>query len=147
MRLARAYAYASGPFSRGLIAGAMTQVAEHRGDVADASRWREWSGCAREATVIGPVDWAVLAGVATADPLAAYDAPIAAQYRGPGGFALASPPIVVRGRGCSIELSAQSSNAGVRDVVVDVAVPRSERINASPKWPALPVTRILIGLR
>jgi hypothetical protein len=127
-RLATAYSEATGPFMRGMIAEAMTRIAEHRGDVDDASRWREWSGCAREATVVGPLDWAPLTGVARPDPLAAYDAKIAVSYPGPGAFGVASPPVLVRGRGCSIELSAASSNAGVRDVVVDVVVPRSQRI-------------------
>ena len=84
-RLAATFAHADGPFLRGLVAEAMTELAEHRGDVDDASRRREASGCAREATVIGPLDWAALTGVQRPDPLAAFDAKIAAGYPAPGG--------------------------------------------------------------
>jgi hypothetical protein len=126
--LADAFARATGPFAAGLVAEAMTEIAEQRGDVDGAARWREAGGCAREATVIGPLDWAPLTGVHAPDVLAAFDAKIAPGYAGPGGFASVSPPIVERGRGCSIELVASSSNAGVRDVVVDVEVKRGERI-------------------
>jgi hypothetical protein len=127
-RLANAYAHAAGPFARGMIAEAMTELAEHRGDVADASRWREATGCAREATVLGPLDWAPLTGVERPDPLAAFDAKIAPSYGGPGAFAPSLPPVIERGRGCALDLSTDSSNAGVRDVVVDVEVARAQRI-------------------
>jgi len=127
-RLAASFAHAQGPFVAGLIATAMTEIAEHRGNVDDASRWREASGCALEATILGPLDWAALTGIHGVDPLAAFDAKIAAGYTGPGGFAPVSAPVVERGRGCLLDLSAQSSNAGVRDVVVDVEVKKSERI-------------------
>jgi hypothetical protein len=127
-RLASAYAHAEGPYVRGMIAEAMTEVAEHRGDVADAARWREATGCAREATVVGPLDWAPLTGVDRPDPLAAFDVRLAATYTGPGAFAPSLPPVVERGRGCAIDLSTESSNAGVRDVVVDVDVKKASRI-------------------
>ena len=127
-RLASTFARARTPFVRGLIAEAMTELAEHRGNVDDASRWREASGCAREATVVGPLDWAPLTGVYSPDPLAAFDAKIAAEYPGPGGFAGALAPVIERGRGCAINLATSSSNPGVRDVVVDVIVPRAQRI-------------------
>jgi len=127
-RLAGVYAHASGPFLRGLIAESMTEIAEHRGDVDAASRWREASGCAREATIVGPLDWAPLTGVDEPDPLAAFDAKIAPDYVGPGGFAPRLAPVIERGRGCAIDLSTDSSNAGVRDVVVDVDVTRAGRV-------------------
>jgi len=128
VHLANAYTHAQGPFVRGMIAESMTEIAEHRGDVADASRWREATGCAREATVLGPLDWAPVTGVDRPDPLAAYDAKIAPSYPGPGAFAPSLAPVLERGRGCALDLSTQSSNAGVRDVVVDVEIPRAGRI-------------------
>jgi hypothetical protein len=127
-RLSRAYAAAEGPFAPGLIAEAMTEIAEHRGDAEAAARWREATGCAREATVVGPLDWAPLTGVYREDPLGSFDAKLAAGYSAPGGFATVFPPVVERGRGCAIDLSAASSNAGVRDVVVDVLVKKEGRV-------------------
>ena len=106
-RLARAYSRSKGPFARGLIAEAMTALAEHRGDAGDASRWREASGCAREATVVGPLDWAPVTGVEGPDVLAAYDTPVATGYAAPGAFAPVLPPVIERGRACSIDLAAQ----------------------------------------
>lgn len=130
-RLADSYRRAGGPFARGLIAEALTDLAEHRGDVNDAARWREASGCAREATVLGPLDWAPVTGVRAPDALAPYDAPIAADYVGPGGFAPRLAPVLERGRGCALDLSTQSSNPGVRDVVVDLVLRRPGRIGVA----------------
>jgi len=130
-RLAASYGRARGPFVRGLIAEAMTEIAEHRGNVDDASRWREATGCALEATVVGPLDWAPLTGVQAPDALAGFDTKIAAGYPGPGGFVTVLPPTVERGRGCSVNLSTQSSNPGVRDVVIDVEIKRQQRIGVA----------------
>ena len=46
---------AKGPFVRGLAARALERIALHRGDASDAERWREATGCAREAAVLGPL--------------------------------------------------------------------------------------------
>lgn len=140
-RLVRAYARAQGPFARGLIAEAMTTLAEHRGDISDASRWREASGCAREATVVGPLDWAPVVGVQAPDVLSPYDAPIATGYAGPGSFAVVSPPVIERGHACSIDLATQSSRTGVRDVVVDLDVTRHQRIGVALRSPATATLR------
>ena len=130
-RLARAFDHAEGPFVRSLIALAMTEIAEHRGDIEASSRWREASGCAHEATIVGPLDWAPLGGVQGPDPLSTFDAKLAESYAAPGGFAPQLAPVIERGRGCSLDLSAASSNPGVRDVVVDVEVKREGRIGVS----------------
>ncbi len=130
-QLARVHERATGPFVKGLVAEAMTSLAEHRGDADDAARWREASGCAREATVVGPLDWAPVTGVDGPDPLAAHDAKMAAGYPLPGAFAVVVAPVVLRGHGCAIELAAANANPGVRDVVVDVEIKRAQRIGVS----------------
>ncbi len=124
-RLGATYARATGPFARGLLAHAMVDLAEHRGDSADAARWRARTGCAGEATVIGPLTWAPVTGVRAADPLEAYDARVAATYPTVGAFSHARAPVVAHGHGCSLDLAAPSSNTGVRDAIVDVTIARA----------------------
>jgi hypothetical protein len=124
-RLAAIYAKAGGPFARGLLARAMLDLAEHGGDPIGAARWRARTGCALEATVIGPLNWAPVTGIRDVDPLEAYDARIAPAYSTVGAFAHAQAPVVARGRGCSIDLAAPSATTGVRDVVLDVPIARA----------------------
>jgi hypothetical protein len=121
-RLAAAYAKAAGPFARGLLARALLDLAEHRGDAVEAARWRGGTGCALEATVIGPLSWAPVTGVHDPDPLAAYDAKLAPAYPTLGAFAHPQAPVVAKGRGCAIDLAAASPSTGVRDVVIDVDI-------------------------
>jgi hypothetical protein len=123
--------HADGPFVPGLVARAMLALAERRGDAAMAERYRQRSGCAREATVIGPLTWTVVTAVTEPDPLAAFDAKIEPGYSPPGPFGAKLPPVVVRGRGCSIDLTASDARLGVRDVVVDVDVPSAQSIGVA----------------
>lgn len=129
--LAKSYDDADDPFSRGLIALSLEELASRRGDDKEATRWRTARGCASEAVVTGPLDWAAITGVADADPLAAFDAPLAASYRSPGPFGAALPTALVRDRGCDLDLTAASPQSGVRDVVVDVDVPEAQEIGVS----------------
>jgi hypothetical protein len=140
--LSQAYAQAAGPFVKGVIAERMVELAMFRGDASGAARWREASGCAREATVVGPLDWAPLSGVVGPDVLAAFDTPLAKGYPGPGAFAPVLAPVVERGHGCSIDLAAESSNAGVRDVVVDVVVKKAGRIGLALRSSARATLRV-----
>jgi len=85
--LARDYeaaAYA-GPFARGVIAGAALELALHDGNAPLAQTWRQRTGCARTATVVGPLDWAPITAVAKETPLEA-PGPLAASYKGVGPF-------------------------------------------------------------
>jgi hypothetical protein len=114
---------AKGPFARGLLARTLASMAERDGDATGAERERAASGCAREALVIGPTSWAPVTGVEEAGPLDAAAARIEASYPRGDAFGTAAHPVVVGGRGCSLELSAESWRPGVREVVLDVEVP------------------------
>ncbi|WP_394848231.1 hypothetical protein LZC95_12280 [Pendulispora brunnea] len=130
-RLPRIYEKIAGPFGKGLVARALEDMAVHDGDWETAERWRSRSGCAREATVVGPLAWASITGVREKDPLEAFDAPLAARYEPVGPFATPPVPIAVRGHGCNIDLSAPSTDRGVRDVVVDLKVPAAGTIGVA----------------
>ena len=130
-RLAAARAHADDPFTPALFARALESLAEHRGDVAEAEKWRTARGCAREATVVGPLDWAPVTGVRGPDPLEKFDAPIPAETALPGPFATKLAPVVVRGRGCWIDLTASTALGGVRDVAVDVTLATPQRIGVA----------------
>ncbi len=126
--LGRAANEAKGPFARGLIARALADMAQRRGDAAEAQKQREASGCVREALVVGPTTWAPVTGVDEPGPLDRPDARIAGAYATGGAFGMPAHPVVARALGCSIELSQENSRPGVRDVVVDVDVPRAQPI-------------------
>ena len=140
-RLERARAQADDPFAPSLLARSLGSLAEHRGDAVSAEKWRALGACAREAVVIGPVAWAPVTGVREAGPLDRFDAKLDAAYVVPGAFGLKQPPIVVRGRGCAIDLSAPSALPGVRDVVIDVDVPRAQTIGVSMRAHSAAVLR------
>jgi hypothetical protein len=126
--LALAARDARGPFARGLIARALADMAQRRGDAEDAQRQREASGCIREALVVGPTTWAAVTGVEEPGPFDRADARIEANYATAGAFGAPAHPVVARASGCAIGLSQESSRPGVRDVVVDVEVPRAQSV-------------------
>ncbi len=126
--LARSALGARGQFAKGLIARARGAIAQRRGDAADAERQRAASGCAQEALVIGPIGWAPITGVREVGSLDRAGARIESSYSTGDAFGTAAHPTVVRGRGCSIDLSAESARPGIRWVVVDVAVPRAQTV-------------------
>ena len=95
-RLPKLYEAAEGPFAKGLIARALTELAEHRGDPETAEAWRGKTGCARQATVLGPLAWNSITALHASDPLAAHDAP-AESFTTPGAFRRALTPATVRG--------------------------------------------------
>jgi hypothetical protein len=140
--LERAETDARGPFARGLVARALASIAQRRGDADEAEKQRAASGCVVEALVIGPTTWAPITGVADRGPLAASDGKIAPAYATDGAFAVPTHPTVVAGRGCALDLSADSSRPGVRDVVVDLAVPRAQTIGLVLRAHATAVLRI-----
>ena len=127
-RLPWAIRHADDPFTPGLIARAMRRIAEHHGDVAEAEKWRAASGCVREATVLGPMSWAPITGLGDPDPLERFDAKLPSGASLPGPFGTMLPATTVKDRGCVIDLGAVSAFRGVRDVVVDVKVPKAGTI-------------------
>jgi hypothetical protein len=126
--LARAASEAKGPFAKGLIARALGSVAQQRGDAVEAERQRQATGCVREAIVMGPTTWTPVTGVDEAGPLDRPEARIEPSYATGDAFGTQTHPVAVRGRGCTIELSVESSRPGVRDVVVDLEVGRAQSI-------------------
>ncbi len=127
-QLALASNDARGPFARGLIARALAEMAERRGDASDAQKQREASGCVPEALVVGPTTWAAVTGVDEPGPFDRADARVQDAYAIGGAFGTPVHPVVARALGCAIALSQESSRPGVRDVVVDVDVPRAQSI-------------------
>ena len=120
-----ARADAEGPFARGILARALESMAERQGDASEAESQRRASGCAQEAVVVGPTTWTPVIGVEEAGPLDDGGARLEASYPRGDAFGTAAHPLTVGGRGCSLELSAESSRPGVREVVIDVEVPRN----------------------
>ena len=120
--LGTAYGLGSDPFGKGLIANTLAERAAQAGDAQTAERWRVATGCAREVTAVGPVDWARISTVRDGGPLEKFDAPIEASYPLPGPFADKLAPVVVKGRTCVHSASTFGTRHGVRDVAVDVDV-------------------------
>ena len=116
---------AKGPFARGLVARALADIAQRRGDPAEAQRQRQASGCAREALVVGPTTWAAVTGVDESGPLDRPDGRIEAAYATRGAFGVPAHPVIARALGCAIGLSQESSRPGVREIVIDVDVPHA----------------------
>jgi hypothetical protein len=129
--LTRVAGQASGPFARGLIARALTSMAQKRGDAPGAQTWRAATGCVREALVVGPTTWAPVTGLDEPGPLDRADARVLPTYATGDAFGTTIPPVLVRDRGCAISLSAARSRPGVREVVVDASVPRAQTIGVA----------------
>ena len=140
--LAKSFDDADDPFSKGLLARSLEELASRRGDDKESARWRAARGCASEAVVTGPLDWASITGVADADPLAAFDAPLAASYRSPGPFGAPVATALIRDRGCDLELTAASPQSGVRDMIVDVDVPEAQEIGVGLRAGSAAILRV-----
>jgi len=119
---------ARGPFAKGLIAGALGAMAERRGDAVEAEIDRAAGGCLRDALVVGPTTWASVTGPDEPGPFAEADAPVRASYPSGDTFGATVHPVAVHGEGCNLSLSQESWRPGVRDVVVDLDVPRAQTI-------------------
>ena len=130
-RLEAAAGRAADPFSAGLLARALHELATHDGDADEARKWRAATGCATEATLIGPLAWTAVTGVTDDDPLAKGDARIEAGYVVAGAFGRTAAPVVAGGRGCAIDPELAGVQKGVRDVVVDVTVDQPQTIGVS----------------
>jgi hypothetical protein len=122
--LAARFDRAEGPFSRHLIARARLALAEEAGDVERAESMRAASGCVREAALIGPIAWTLSANDTAAD-FGVPAKPMMGERQGPKPWATKQKPLTVQAVGCHLPLYAQSNATGVRDVVVDVDVPKA----------------------
>ncbi|MEO6418455.1 MAG: hypothetical protein ABIP39_03565 [Polyangiaceae bacterium] len=141
-QLPKQFAAADGPFIKGLIARALEELAEHHGDSVESERWRGATGCAREATVLGPLAWTSITSLNEPSNLDAFDAPLPASFTPPGPFGIKSAPVVVRGRACDVDLSATSAQGGLRDVVFDLDVPEKQTIGVSLRAHGAAVLRV-----
>jgi hypothetical protein len=126
--LETSYGLGRDPFGKGLIARTLAERTAQLGDAANAERWRIASGCARDVTVVGPVDWARVSSVREGGPFEKFDAPVGATYALSGPFGQRLPPVIVKGRTCVHTISQFGTKQGVRDVVVDADVPSDEDI-------------------
>lgn len=124
-RLAKVQAHAEGPFVRPLVARGRLALAERRGDTNAATALRADTGCVREATVLAPVSWTPVSGVDQPSALDRADAPLPQDVPGPGPFTTSVKPVVTKALGCHLPLYAETNMNGVREVVVDVEVPKS----------------------
>lgn len=121
-RLARIEEGATGPFARGLVAEARLALAERRGDAAAAKDARARTGCAREATLFGPVAYDTVQGTLRAPLAGTGKEPLPASVAAPSPFLAPIAPIAITAMGCSLPLHAATPARGVREVVVDVDV-------------------------
>ena len=127
-RLEAIAARAGGAVVPGLVARARTSLAEQRGDPRAAESLRASSGCVREATVLGPESFTRLGALRASSALDRFDAPLPAGTRSPGPFGRESAAQTLRANGCRLELGSVGSQTGVREVVVDLIVPRPQKI-------------------
>lgn len=114
------------PSARGLVAQGLLDLALFQGDVKAAARWRAATGAVQQATVIGPLSPTALTGIAAAT--APEEGPLRESYPGVGPFAQALRPLVVEADDGVIDASAASAQPGLYAVVIDVEVPRPQRV-------------------
>ncbi|MBX3219589.1 MAG: hypothetical protein KF795_03650 [Labilithrix sp.] len=130
-----------GPFVPALVANARLALAERRGDAKAAAELRAATGCAREAAVIGPVAWMNVSGAREAAVLGAPGAAMPAEVPGPGPFKSRLVPMKVLAFGCRLPLYAETSTTGVREVAIDVDVPKAGWIGVGLRSSATAVLR------
>jgi hypothetical protein len=116
---------AEGPFSAGLVAEAQLALAERRGDAKAAEAHRTRSGCVREAMIFAPVAWTPVSSVREPTNLDQAGAVAPAEMPGPSPFLPTIRALPVKALGCHIPLYSESNMQGVRNVIVDVEVPKA----------------------
>lgn len=140
--LARIEGDAGGPFARGLVAATLTEIYERLGDTAHAAALRQDTGCATEAVVLGPTSWTPVTGVDEPGPLDRADAPLPASVPMHDAFGTVAHPVVVKGYGCALPLTAESQRPGVREVVVDVRVDHDQTMGVALRAHGAAVLRV-----
>jgi len=126
-RLAEIEEHAGG-FVKPLVATARLALAERRSDARSAAVHRAHTACVRESLLAGPVSWSSVSGVRD---VSAFGNVAPAEVPGPGPFAPKVAPVKIASFGCHIPLYAQTNTIGVRDVVIDVDVPKAGVIGVS----------------
>lgn len=131
-RLERAWALAvdAGPLMKPQLAAALHLLALRVGDEAAAVRWRERSGCVPAALVVGPVAWPPLRGLAAPSPIPA-SGPLPADLAGVPPFAAHAPSVATSADACDLDLSAPSTQRGVRLVVVELDNPTAQTVTVA----------------
>ncbi|MDI3289393.1 hypothetical protein [Polyangium sp. 15x6] len=115
------------PVMRGMLATALHELAMYVGQEQAAMVWGERRGCAREAALIAPLDFAALRGLAEPSQIAPSGA-FGATYPGARPFFAEVTPHVVRADACRLDVNATFSLPGVRAVVVDIDNPREQKV-------------------
>jgi hypothetical protein len=139
--LERAYERGKGPFTRGLVARILAHLYGENGDPQTTEKWRARTGCARGAAMYGPVSWSSVLAASEPDPLADPSKSLPAEV--PSDVALA--PSVKRvdysDRGCFLGTAAVSDDGGAREVVIDVDVPKAQKIAVALRTKSAAVLR------
>ena len=117
------------PLGRAYVAEAIVGLARFRGDAATVAVWRSRTGSVPAVTGIGPFASAPLAGVERVTPVEAAGSPLAASYPGIAPFAAALKPLVLDADDGTIDAGSLSVMQGVSVLVVDVDVPRAQRVH------------------
>ena len=113
-------------FARSLVAMALLDLARFSGDAPAATRWRTEAGVITHATVVGPLSAATLTSLGAASPLE--EGAVRDRYPGVGPFAAAMAPLVVEADDGALDVGASSTQPGLHVAVVDVEVPRAQRV-------------------
>jgi hypothetical protein len=116
------------PFIRGFLAYSLHELALHVGQDQAAMVWGERRGCAREATIVAPLDWAALRGLSEPSPIAA-SGPLPATFAGPQPFWATVQPQIIQANTCQLDPSATLSLPGMRALIVDIDNPRAQRLH------------------
>lgn len=141
-KLAKILDDAEGPFAAHLVATARLALAERRGDAKAAGEMRQRSGCVQSVTLAGPVAFGNIAAVKEAGNFDKADAPVPAEIPGPGPFLSKVVPQKAISFGCWLPLYAHTNARGVREVVVDVEVPKSGVIGVGLKTTTAATLRV-----
>lgn len=119
---------------RALLARALETLSIFDGDEAEAAKWRARSGCVQEATVFAPDTWQRFKSVDEAPK-------VPASGKLPSGIpsmlGVNVPPVITRGLGCELSVTAASATSGTRDVVFDVTATEPARAFVG-LWAAAP---------
>lgn len=124
------------PMVRSYAALARVRLAMVKGDGAGVVKARRASGCATEATIVGPFPGAVLGPLVDAGPVDGGN--IAATYPKSAPLAITPSTMTSAGRGCEIDITGSNKASGLRYAVVDVEVksPQTIKIGLDTSLPA-----------
>ncbi|MEO7091894.1 MAG: hypothetical protein ABI175_01505, partial [Polyangiales bacterium] len=136
------------PMLHAAASAARMKLAAAKGDAKGFAAAVEASGCATEATIVGPFVGPSLG--ALSDPGPVDSGALVAGYAPPKtasapSLALSTKPTSTSGRSCSLDITGTSSGGGLRYVVVDVDVAEAQTISVGleTKLPA----QLLVGGR